>query len=160
MRKNDKNIRTHYDISANIVMENLYNKPSLYINYYKDNQKFFHLSLHICPSVTHSKQSFLHFKENIAQPVSKRAIKIARKGKSNSIVFLLNSPEEGDKNISPELIAEAKVVIKVLNSYFNKKLPSFIQNKTMKTSKKAKYIKSEMNKSYKNYKRTNRNPQY
>jgi hypothetical protein len=165
MRKDHKNIQTHYDISANIVMKNKYNKPSLYINYYKYNtkEKVFHLSLHVCPSTTNSRQSFLHFKQNniTRKNIPKRSIRINRNN-NNSIVFSLNSPEKGGKNISPELIEEAKVVIKVLNSYFNKKLPSFIQNKnkTLKRSTGFKRIKTEMNKSYENYTRKQRIPQY
>lgn len=116
--------------------------------------------MHVCPSSEHNKQSILHFKENISQQRPKRAIRIARKGKTNSIVFLLDRPKKNTINISPEFLLEANVVIDVLNSYFYKKSLSFIQNKRMKTSKKARYITSEMNKSYKNYKKTNRNPQY
>lgn len=168
-RKNNKDIKTDYDITTNIVMKNKYNKPSLYINYYKGEEKVFHLSLHVCPSKKHSKQSILHFKQNtikqknnklqntIKQNTPKRAIRINRKDNSNSIVFSLN---KSDKNISSELLLEAKIVIDVLNSYFYKKSPSFIQNNTLKTTKRSKYIKTEMNKSYKNYKGINRNPQY
>jgi hypothetical protein len=170
-RKDNKDIKNNYDISTNIVMENSHKKPSLYINYYKDNIKVFHLSLHVCPTVKHIKQSILHFKQNTIKHKNneqnapkrnapKRRIKITTNGETNSIKFSLDKADKNTINISPDFLLEANVVIDVLNSYFYKKSPSFIQNKKMKTSKKVRHIKSEMNKSYKNYKKINRDPQY
>lgn len=115
-RINNTSLNKQLKIDANIDMKGQYS-PSLYIGY-KDgvhNKQLFHVSIHLAPAYNSKNHNLIHFKNNIRRTTRKLRV-YGHNTTQNA--FCLNY-RTNNAFEDTHIQAEADIVLKVLNSYFN-----------------------------------------
>ena len=126
-RQKDNTINRHIRISSRISKD--IHNPSIYINYYLDNHRVFHVSIHLCPDCfdKHTNGPI-----HIIQNIPTRRVRILRVNGhpmfANTITFSLENSSQ--QNLDPEYKKEAEIVVDVLNAYFDPQSPLYLGEAT------------------------------
>lgn len=132
----DKNIRILSRISND-------KNPSLYINYFIENKKVFHISIHLCPHVFQKRSNgLIHVIQNTntvkqGQTTNKKLktgcmIRInGHPTSTNAILFSIGN--NLDKTLDIQYKKETDIIVDVLNAYFDPQNLLYL-GRTMKQS--------------------------
>lgn len=115
-RVQDKSLNKQLKLDANIDMKGQY-APSLYISYRDplQNKQIFHASLHLAPSYNSKNHNLIHFKNNVRNTTRKLRV-CGHNNVPNAFCF---NYRQNTGFQDPAIEAEAKLVLKILNAYFD-----------------------------------------
>ena len=147
-RQKDNTLDKNIDIISRSTNEK---NPSLYINYYSNNIKVFHISIHLCPHIF-KKQSngLIHAIQNnhtVKQihPTMKKQNKKPRTGciiqicghptSANTIVFSIGNML--NYTLNPIFQKEAAIVVDILNAYFDTQNPLYLGKTTKRSNSRT-----------------------
>jgi hypothetical protein len=123
---------THKELEKSIRVESewVYTSKSLFIDYFLDNIRIYHFSIHLYPQYLNPKSNGpIHFKLNSHNgSKSTLSIPIRVRGSaqgSNSLIFNVKNTS----NQSSQHMREIEVLRTILNAYFNKEHSYYLGNR-------------------------------
>lgn len=165
-KRNEKNLSNNLHVKSFIYDDNKTNPlhPSnmtIHVEVKQNNIEYFHLSIHLCPNsfknTTKKRKSPakgpIHFiqdrditNKNKVPSIIVRVI--TEPNKPRSLQFVVGNIQNQDK-MSPELLQDAKVILDVLNEYFDetnseKYINTYITNKHPNFNKTIRNMNSEL----------------
>jgi hypothetical protein len=136
---NDSEFNKPQSLIIETLIGSMKTSPSVYISFYENGNKICHVSIHLCPTTNEKNSKGPFHITNNSKNGKTRRMKIKRKNNSMIIEvgsLYMNKSDiiNNNFNISYEAQKYTSYVIKVLNSYFNKKLPTYLGIKSSEHS--------------------------